>query len=405
MIDQLIQGFPWAVVTVVFVGMAWLQSRVIDALDRALGRQQTAPVPPPVAPSPEPAPTPPPRPVPAPPVVPPVAPPVVAPVPPPAPPVRPSGPFSDAPPWFLLGLHDLGFHEVGANQGIEKFIGQAHAGSLGDPWCAIWSNAKLEQAGVPGTRSASSQSFVSHPGFVQLAGPALGAIVVYWRGSKSGGQGHVGFYVDETAAAIRTLGGNESDMVQIEPLPKDAAAFGLVGFYWPKSVALPRIGAILTPAGSLAHVIVDPTAGAIAAQPAAPTSSQRFTGITATVFGGKADPNHSAYDNHLIDDDEFGVALPAHIPAPVPKVRVFANGKEVVAVPVDVGPWNTHDPYWQTGARPQAESGTDMTGRKTNRAGIDLTPATAKALGIDGLGKVDWEFASTPTAASAPQVT
>ena len=66
---------------------------------------------------------------------------------------------------------------------------------------------------------------------------------------------------------------------------------------------------------------------------------------------------------------------------------------------VDVGPWNTNDPYWQTGARPHAESGTDMTGRKTNRAGIDLTLAAAKALQIDGKGLVDWDFITSPEVA------
>jgi hypothetical protein len=33
-----------------------------------------------------------------------------------------------------------------------------------------------------------------------------------------------------------------------------------------------------------------------------------------------------------------------------------------------------------------------MTGRTTNGAGIDLSPALAKALGIEGKGKVNWEF-------------
>jgi hypothetical protein len=33
-----------------------------------------------------------------------------------------------------------------------------------------------------------------------------------------------------------------------------------------------------------------------------------------------------------------------------------------------------------------------MTGRETNKAGIDLSPALAKLLEIDGMGTVDWEF-------------
>jgi hypothetical protein len=78
---------------------------------------------------------------------------------------------------------------------------------------------------------------------VQLAGPALGAITVYWRISKSSGLGHVGFYEGEDGHGyINTLGGNESDMVREELLNPHGATFGLVGYYWPKSVPLPAIG-------------------------------------------------------------------------------------------------------------------------------------------------------------------
>lgn len=250
------------------------------------------PIPPPVPVPIQPLPIPPPKPIPAPPVVVPAPPVIPAPVPVPSIPAKPTGPYADYPEWFRLGLHDLGFHETGNNQGIERFIAEAHTGELGQPWCAIWVNAKLEQSGVPGSRSPSSQSFRTHAAFVALAGPAPGAIVVYWRGSRAGGEGHVGFYVDETATHVRTLGGNESDLVQIEPLPKDTATFGLVGppsYFWPKSVPLPKIGAIPTPAGSLAHVTVDPTgsAGAAVLMPA-PVSGVGMSGKVSW-FGGPED--------------------------------------------------------------------------------------------------------------------
>jgi uncharacterized protein (TIGR02594 family) len=144
------------------------------------------------------------------------------------------------PAWVTNGLDDLGFHETGDNQGIEAFIAQAHCGSVGDPWCAIWANAKLEESGITGTRSPSSQSFRHDPHFVKLDGPTLGAIAVYWRNSPDSGLGHVGFYMGETATQVLTLGGNESDAVrkQFEPKAK------LIGYWWPKSVALPVIRVI-----------------------------------------------------------------------------------------------------------------------------------------------------------------
>jgi hypothetical protein len=136
-----------------------------------------------------------------------------------------------------------------------------------------------------------------------------------------------------------------------------------------------------------------------------PSRAEGCTDIVATVFGGHDDPNTSAYDGHLIDDHELGVALPSRFPdGPRPKVRVtnMANTKSTACTIVDVGPWNTQDPYWEAGARPQAESGTDMRGRPTNRAGIDLTPGTASALGISGKGRVNWEFVAVTSAPPPP---
>lgn len=327
---------------------------------------------------------------------------------PPVPPVAPSkpvppaaaGPFAEAPAWFQGALHEIGFHETGNNQGIGRYIAMAHCGAEGDPWCAIFANAELEQAGVTGTRSASSQSFRTDPGFVQLSAPALGCVAVFWRISPSSGQGHVGFYRGEDANSVWTLGGNENDMVQIEALPKSSPTFGLIGYWWPKSVPLPVSGPVIMPAGSPVHVQTPPAG--IAPAPAAASPNGIQTGITATVFGGQK----SAY-GPAIDDSKPGVALPFRFTGERPQVRVTgkSSGQSVVCDIVDVGPWNTNDPYWTTGARPQAESGTDMMNppRHTNKAGIDLTVAAAKAIQIDGKGLVDWSFVTSPLA-SPPNV-
>src|SRR5262249_61814093 len=132
-------------------------------------------------------------------------------------------------------------------------MAQAKGGEVGDAWCAIWTNAKLEQSGIRGTRSASSQSFRNDPNFAKLDGPALGAIAVYWRGSPDSGLGHVGFYMGETATQILTLGGNESDAVRLQFEPRAR----LRGYWWPKSIPLPPGGVITvaseagTPAGTV----------------------------------------------------------------------------------------------------------------------------------------------------------
>ncbi len=393
--DAFSLALPWLAVIVVFVGMAYLNLRTISSLVQIVvlalgGKTPAAAVPALPISAPKPAPAadslavlqdlvkkmlaaqagpgqilarPP-------------APELPAPLPTPG--------FAGAPPWFTLGLKDIGFHEIGDNRGIETFIAQAHAGALGDPWCAIWANAKLEQAGIPGTRSASSQSFTTDPNFVQLPGPALGCIVVYWRSSKQSGVGHVGFYVDETASSIRTLGGNEGDMVQIEALPKAAPTFGLVGFYWPRSVALPGMKPISTPSSSLAHVV------APAALPS-PASGSQLAGKM-SIFGGPSDSGVAPDEGLALVEagevDKFaGFFLPDQPPGTTglarrldPKsfylacrwnykmtpraflqgisVAVTANGKTLQARPIDWGP-------------------NENTGRIA-----DLSPGLADALGL-----------------------
>ena len=76
-------------------------------------------------------------------------------------------------------------------------------------------------------------------------------------------------------------------------------------------------------------------------------------------------------------------------------VRVLANERSVIAIVLDVGPWNiSDDAYVFGGQRPQAESGKDLSGRPTNGAGIDLGEKVWGALGMADNGNVDWEFVS-----------
>ena len=191
--------------------------------------------------------------------------------------------------------------------------------------------------------------------------PRLGDVLVFDFG---GGDHHVTLYEQTQGNCYICRGGNQSHQVKLSNFPQSRCI----------AIRRPPDVSIKVPLG------------------AAQAKAQLISGITATMFGGLQDHNTSAYDGHLIDDTELGVALPARVPDPRPSVCVWKAGKSVVCKIVDVGPWNTDDPYWQTGARPQAESGLDHRGRKTNGAGIDLTPAAAKALGLQGKGIVDWEF-------------
>jgi len=75
------------------------------------------------------------------------------------------------------------------------------------------------------------------------------------------------------------------------------------------------------------------------------------------------------------------------------RLRNVLNDRKALAIVLDVGPWNIRDDEYVFGAaRPQAETGTDQQGRKTNGAGIDLGEKIWKKLGMKDNGPVEWEF-------------
>jgi uncharacterized protein (TIGR02594 family) len=316
----------------------------------------------------------------------PPAPPIPGPQPTPAPPA-PVPVAGGDPPWLVKARTYVGFHEQGDNNGLGEFISGAHCGAEGDPWCAIFANFCLETSGVPGTRSALARSFETNPNFVKLDTHVVGCITTMWRGSPGSGTGHVTICTGEQNGKIMGLGGNQNDQVCIEPFPEDAH---ITGYWWPRNYPLATLpGAVGT---------VEATPG------------QRFTGIKATCFGGSSDRETSAYDGHVIGDNELCCALPFRFHGQPPSMQVYANGNSVTLRACDVGPWNVNDPYWETGSRPQAESGTDKTGRKTNGAGIDLSPQAVVKLGLapnaaaasNWSGVVDWEFDTGAAPAPAP---
>ena len=79
------------------------------------------------------------------------------------------------------------------------------------------------------------------------------------------------------------------------------------------------------------------------------------------------------------------------------------KGKEVVCEILDLGPWMIDDCYWGADGRPMAEicyfgrdplpSGPNKGKVPTNAAGLDLTPAAARLIGLEGKSFCDWQFA------------
>ena len=103
-----------------------------------------------------------------------------------------------------------------------------------------------------------------------------------------------------------------------------------------------------------------------------------------------------------ISEDVF-VALPAsNLKGKWIQIRILLPHRPKAIVPVGhIGPWNGggwtnkfDDRYWIKKERPQAESGKDMRGIKTDGAGIQLSPKLWKLLGLGKKRKVrlSWHF-------------
>lgn len=97
------------------------------------------------------------------------------------------------------------------------------------PWCGAYVGGVLAEVGIkPVSGGASARSWLKMP--VKLDKPAVGAVVVFWRGSKTGASGHVGFIVGKDQKGnLMVLGGNQADAVNIKPF--DTAR--VLGYRWP----------------------------------------------------------------------------------------------------------------------------------------------------------------------------
>lgn len=147
------------------------------------------------------------------------------------------------PRWFEIAGSYLGQKEVvgkGSNPVIlgwaQQFGGWIRSYFTDDdiPWCALFVNAVLKQAGLKGTNSLAARSFEKW-GY-RLDEPAVGAILVFGRN----GGGHVGFYVAERKDAFLVRGGNQGNAVTDTWISKSR----LLAIRWPFTEPAPTSGPV-----------------------------------------------------------------------------------------------------------------------------------------------------------------
>lgn len=143
------------------------------------------------------------------------------------------------PHWLNEALAYIGTKEIKGPKHELKIVGwwQKIKSQFRDdetPWCAAFVGGVLEECGIVSSRSAAARSYVKWG--KRLPGPAVGAIVSFWRGSPSGWSGHVGFVVGKDQNGnLMVCGGNQGDEVNIKPF--DVAR--VLAYSWPQSIALP----------------------------------------------------------------------------------------------------------------------------------------------------------------------
>ena len=85
-------------------------------------------------------------------------------------------------------------------------------------WCGIMMAEAFERAGfkdmIP-DKFMSARSWLSLPNPVTLEDAEIGDIVIFWRGSPDGWQGHVACFVNDMGANVYVAGGNQGDAVKI----------------------------------------------------------------------------------------------------------------------------------------------------------------------------------------------
>lgn len=141
--------------------------------------------------------------------------------------------------WMEIAQSKIGVKEVPGSKHNQEIISWIRD-DLGfnwyvadeTPWCAGFANWCLKKAGEATTNSLMARSFLNYG---VKSKPKYGAIMVFKRGQ--GNQGHVGFYVGETATHYKILGGNQNNAVNVSSYRKDM----FIGARWPGRLAKSRI--------------------------------------------------------------------------------------------------------------------------------------------------------------------
>jgi uncharacterized protein (TIGR02594 family) len=140
----------------------------------------------------------------------------------------------DTPRWMAIAQAEMqrGVHELAGSNHNSRIVEYHQTTTLRatddeTSWCSSFVNWCMRQAGQQGTNLANARSWLDWG--QALDEPRKGCVVVLWRGSRTGWQGHVAFFNGKSGSQLSLLGGNQSDSVCISNYPSSQ----LLGYRWP----------------------------------------------------------------------------------------------------------------------------------------------------------------------------
>ncbi len=150
-------------------------------------------------------------------------------------------------PWMAEAERMRGLHEQRNTAALRAWFDRSVAwiDPREIPWCGAfvascfrqWRPAILLPENPLGARNWSR--------FGKASAPVFGSVLVFWRGSPSGWQGHVGFYHAEDDTHFHVLGGNQSNAVTVTRVAKTR----FLESRWPAGQSVTGKRILVSPAG------------------------------------------------------------------------------------------------------------------------------------------------------------
>lgn len=138
-------------------------------------------------------------------------------------------------PWMAEAMLIKGLHEQRDYSALRRWFDKSVAwiDPREIPWCGAFTATAMRRW-KPGIDLPNNPLGARNwQRFGVECAPQYGAVLVFWRGSPSAWQGHVGFYAGEDTSAYHVLGGNQSNAVTITRVAKSR----LLSARWPEGQA------------------------------------------------------------------------------------------------------------------------------------------------------------------------